>query len=66
MGKKDMGKMISLTGKQFNDIKERLVQAKYLNQALDFLQTNVMTGDIERDPSKAGKCLCWISRWTRT
>lgn len=54
LGKKDMGKMISLTGKQFNDIKERLVQAKYLNQALNFLQTNVMTGDIEKDPSKAG------------
>lgn len=54
MGKKDMGKMISLTGKHFNDIKERLVQAKYLNQALNFLQTNVMTGDIEGDESKAG------------
>lgn len=54
LGNKDLAKMISITGKDFNKIKQRAIQSKYLNQAFDFLKTNVMTGDISQDEKKKG------------
>ncbi len=53
-GKGDLARMISLTGKDLNDIKERLVKSKLLNQSFDYLKTNIMTGDITQDEKKSG------------
>ena len=44
--------MISLTGKDVNKIKDRLVKSKLLNKSFDYLKTNVMTGDITQDKEK--------------
>ncbi len=53
-GKGDLARMISLTGKDVNEIKDRLVKSKLLNKSFDYLKTNVMTGDITQDKEKSG------------
>lgn len=53
-GKGDLARMISLTGKDVNEIKDRLVKSKLLNKSFDYLKTNVMTGDITQDEEKSG------------
>lgn len=51
-----IGESLSRTGKSVNDIKQRSVQEKFMNQLFDWVKGNVMTGDMSQkgDISSAG------------